>query len=449
MRKWVRVILHFWKLLSLSTPLVATAPLMLVCRSTAPGVEEKWWSYAVWAAQYASPAVLKFLQWASTRRDMFPAAFCDRFSHFQEHAPKHSWEQTEDALCMAFGDDWNERIAIDREPIGSGCIAQVYRARLRDTNERIAVKVIHPEVKRLVALDLDLMRGIVALVECVPQLQWLSAREGVEEFATLMNRQLNLRDEAHNLVRFGEHFQHRKGLLRFPRPNLDLTTDNVLIETFEEGLHFNELFSQLDAQDRKQVAHVVLESYLRMVFLDNFSHGDLHPGNLIFDMPSTKQKVASSTKAKTSVVAIDAGIVTRLDPAELRNLVELFHAVATGNGYRAGELIVLRSKPRVSHCGKVVSEAKCRDLDTFCRGMERIVSESLRFKLKLEKVHVGALLREVMELCCTHEVKLDGKYASIVVSIVVLEAVGRKLDPDIDILSVALPIIAQSLVKHA
>ena len=129
-------------------------------------------------------------------------------------------------------------------------------------------------------------------------------------------------------------------------------------------------------------------------------------------------------------------------------------AVATGNGYRAGELIVSRS--RIAHAAasaldpiqQRVLVADSVDHVAFCRGVERIVAQALRWNLKLHKVHVGGLLKDVMELCCQYHVPLEGKYASIVVSIAVLEAVGRKLDPDLDILSVALPIILQSRLQQ-
>jgi aarF domain-containing kinase len=390
------------------------------------------------------------------------------------------------ALRDALGDDWAAIVAIDTHapPIGSGCIAQVYRGTLRATGERVAVKVIHPQVKELVAFDLELMRLAVRAMEAVPRLQLLGGRESVDEFAAIMGRQLDLRAEAENLLRFKRHFRGRRGALGFPTPHLEHTTESVLVESFEDGMHFSEMCAQLDAPRRKAAARVLLESFLRMVFLDNFAHGDLHPGNLLFAAApqcDVQDQVPRHTNALLSlfgearqehkheaapVVAVDAGIVTRLEPEDLRNFVELFHAVATGDGHKAGELIVARSKPTrpIAPAGEkqrldtpadgakmAVSEqmtAKCTDVEAFCAGMEAIVNEALRWRLSLRKVHVGALLREVMELCCAHEVKLEGKYASIVVSIAVLEAVGRKLDPDIDLLAVAMPIIAQSLVQN-
>ncbi|CAH0486665.1 unnamed protein product [Peronospora farinosa] len=450
LRRLLRVVLHFAKLLSLALPLALTAPVAFSVGMILPKVTNQWWELALWLAQHSSPTVMKFLQWASTRRDMFPASFCDRFEMFHEHAPMHSWLQTQDALRMAFGDNWREILEVDSHPIGSGCIAQVYRARIKETNEEVAVKVIHPHVKQMVALDLQLLHGFVAMLEAIPTLRWIGGKDSVTEFASLMERQLNLRVEGENLALFTKHFRNRKGL-RFPVPLMNYTTENVLVESFEGGLHFSEILSTMEPPRRKAVARVVLEAYLRMVFLDNFAHGDLHPGNLLFDEQDGGRNARMSRSQairNAGVVVIDAGIVTKLEQQDLRNFVELFYAVATGNGYKAGELIVSRSKrSRVGPNGDTVP-IKCKDLESFCTGMEKIVGEAMSWRLNLKNVHVGSLLRQVMELCCTHEVQLEGKYASIVVSIAVLEAVGRKLDPDIDILAVALPIITQSLIKN-
>ncbi|CAI5741496.1 unnamed protein product [Hyaloperonospora brassicae] len=450
LRRLLRVARHFAKLLGLALPLALLAPLAVAGGKVLPVLTTRWWELALYLAQFSSPTVMKFLQWASTRRDMFPASFCDRFEAFHEHAPMHSWTQTQDALKTAFGEAWIDVLELDEHAIGSGCIAQVYRGRIKATNQDVAVKVIHPHVKELVAMDLQLLHGFVTMLETIPTLQWLGGKDSVTEFASLMERQLNLRVEGENLALFSKHFRNRKGL-RFPVPLMDYTTENVLVESFEDGLHFSEILSQMEPPRRKAVARVVLEAYLRMVFLDNFAHGDLHPGNLLFDEQSTggnARRSRSEAMRNAGVVVIDAGIVTKLEQQDLRNFVELFYAVATGNGYKAGELIVSRSRgSSVGPNGDLVP-AKCKDIESFCTGMEKIVHEAVSWRLNLKNVHVGALLRQVMELCCTHEVKLEGKYASIVISIAVLEAIGRKLDPDIDILAVALPIITQSLVKN-
>ena len=120
-------------------------------------------------------------------------------------------------LCEAFGDDYAERIEVDRTPIGSGCIAQVslssvdlvsvclsiclsvcmcthlippcpqvYRGTLTKedgSKQDVAIKLIHPHVRAMIAVDMDIMRFVAYLIELFPSLEYLSMKEIVEEFA--------------------------------------------------------------------------------------------------------------------------------------------------------------------------------------------------------------------------------------------------------------------------
>ena len=60
---------------------------------------------------------------------MFGERVCRRFKHLQDNTPVHAWEQTVLSLDRMFGASWPEHLELERTPIGSGCIAQVYRGR--------------------------------------------------------------------------------------------------------------------------------------------------------------------------------------------------------------------------------------------------------------------------------------------------------------------------------
>ena len=117
----------------------------------------------------------------------------------------HSWEHTCEILK-------NNNLrhesfeSFDTTPVGSGCCAQVYYAKYQ--NQEVAVKVLHPDIKRRFLRDLTVLRSIVDSVSWIfPQLHWLSIRESLEEFATLMNIQVNLQNEAMNLLKFHNNFK--------------------------------------------------------------------------------------------------------------------------------------------------------------------------------------------------------------------------------------------------
>ena len=95
------------------------------------------WSYVKFALQQAGPAFVKLGQWISTRRDVFQPDVCDTLCHLQKDCYTHSWHHTETILELELGEDWKDYFdEIDPIPIGSGCVAQVYKWVLSDKGMR-------------------------------------------------------------------------------------------------------------------------------------------------------------------------------------------------------------------------------------------------------------------------------------------------------------------------
>lgn len=94
-----------------------------------PGLGAPWLRLLRRAAEAAGPTCVKLGQWASTRRDLFSEAFCDEFSKLHVEVSPHPWGHTDELLRKAFGEDWPGILKLpSREPVGSGCVAQVYKA---------------------------------------------------------------------------------------------------------------------------------------------------------------------------------------------------------------------------------------------------------------------------------------------------------------------------------
>ena len=83
------------------------------------------------ALERAGAAFIKWGQWAATRRDLFPPDLCQELEHLHACAPVHALALTQDAIQGAFGAAYDELFdEFPAEPIASGSIGQVYRARL-------------------------------------------------------------------------------------------------------------------------------------------------------------------------------------------------------------------------------------------------------------------------------------------------------------------------------
>lgn len=264
----------------LAAPLTILYPLSRISETA-----ERWsWSYGLWGIEHAGPTFLKLAQWATTRHDLFSPEFCQYFGKLRDDTRGHSWRETLKVLEKDLGLVSNH-IELEKEPIGSGCIAQVYRGNLKKATGQypagteVAVKVQHPGIWHKVCVDFYIMGKFARFLEGLPwlNLEYLSIVDSVEQFRDIMLPQLDLTIEAKNLQRFNRDFTDDRRV-SFPHPIHGLTTEHVLTETFLHGKPILEFAKELDPSGKKELAYLGLETTLKMIFLNDFLHGDLHPG---------------------------------------------------------------------------------------------------------------------------------------------------------------------------
>ena len=171
----------------------------------------------------------------------------------------------------------------------------------------------------------------------------------------------------------------------------------------------------------------MVKSFLKMVLIDNFVHGDLHPGNILLQ---------TDEKGENSLVYLDAGLVVELNGRDRKNFLNVFQAVSDRNGRRVGMLMLEQAK---NH--------NCDDPEAFLRGMESVVNNVEHFKLS--EVKIGSVLSEVLNLVRKNQIQLDSAFTNLVLSIILLEGLGRQLDPDINIFQKAVPMLMKARLNTA
>lgn len=147
------------------------------------------------------------------------------------------------------------------------------------------------------------------------------------------------------------------------------------------------------------------------------------------------------------LVILDAGLTAKLTRSDRVNFVDLFTAVAFGEGWEAGRLLLERAKHQ-----------ECRDPDDFCESVAKIVSRfigppvrlvdlrAVSSRFTMRNLRMGQALQDILSLSMTHKVELDPAFVGVVIAVTILEGVGRTLDPDIDLWAVARPFL-QNIVK--
>ncbi len=243
-------------------------------------------------------AYLKLGQLLSTRVDILPAEFVKELEKLQDRVPPLPLAVFKDK----YGKLFSEFREIDEIPIGSGSVAQVHRAVLKNGKE-VAVKFLRPEAESSIKRDIFLLKRVIRFASLflfpVREFKILSI---VEEFERMLLEELDLSAEAAYMEQF-RRFSEKEPALFVPAVFWDLSDDSVLVTEFIRGRKLTEL-AELSEEERKELAEKFVHIVHRTIFELGTFHGDLHPGN-IFVLPDGR------------IGFVDFGIVGRLPPETL------------------------------------------------------------------------------------------------------------------------------------
>jgi len=384
---------------------------------------------------------IKLGQWLASRPDIFPPDLCHALSKLFDNAPPHAWASTEAALRD--GDVLRHLASIETVPLNSGSVAQVHRGILRDdvdgipAGTAVAVKVLHPHIREQIAADIAAMRMMINAVEAVvPGAVYFDGQRALSEFSSLIQSQLDLQRECDNLLQFRYNFRDFDGVV-FPAPAPSITTRDVLVETFEEGVPLH-AFDHRNDPEGACLADIGCHMFLKMLFEDNFTHADLHGGNLLVRRRKERRgpwwQVPASLCSQ-EIVVLDPGLAVTLSPIERENFIALFGSVACGDGKLAAELMLDRSRNLRKECNR----------EEFVKSIQSVVEIANSNDFKLSDVDFGAVLTQVLTAVRVHGGSIDGNFASIVVSVIIGEALGRSLAPDLNIFAASAPYMMRYL----
>ncbi len=355
---------------------------------------------------------VKFGQILSTRPDLLGPGYIEPLSRLQDRVKPEASKAILKVLAREL--PGREFASFDITPLASASVAQVHRARLPDGTD-VAVKIQRPGVERRIIGDCAILAFWAKCLHVLPSIRPLSLPGAVAEFAHSLEGQLDFRQEALNNRRFAAAFAEVEGI-GVPRVEDRWSTGRVLTMEFIDGVKGSQ--PERVGGDRPRLARLGANAILKMIFVDGFVHADLHPGNIILT-------------GDGRVVMIDLGMVAEIPKNLMRPWIQTFTALGQQNAAEVARLLYVYS-PSVGKFSYDAYEAE-------------VVAWFAPFAGKrLGEVEASAVLTGVLAILRKYRIRIDPSFTVVHIAMLVAEGLGKQLDPTLDIVQMALPILLKS-----
>ncbi|ACB96476.1 2-polyprenylphenol 6-hydroxylase [Beijerinckia indica] len=364
------------------------------------------------------PSYVKLGQFLATRPDVVGPVVVRELEHLQDRMMPFPREIAVATIEAAFGQPIDKIFVDFGEPLAAASIAQVHRAVVRDaTGERdVAVKIMRPGVERRFKRDLSDMVSVARLAErFISDMRRLKLVEVVDTMARAVKMEMDFRLEASAASEFAENTA--KDLdFRVPVVDWDRTTKDVLTLEWISGIPLSDV-EALAARgyDLPDLGRVVIQSFLRQAMRDGLFHADMHQGNLFID-------------DQQRLVAVDFGIMGRLNFNERRFLAEIIYGFITRDYRRVAEVHF--------EAGYVPRTYRIED---FAQAI-RAIGEPIHSRTA-DQISMARLLTLLFEVTALFEMKTRTELVMLQKTMVVVEGVARKLDPKLDMWSTSEPVV--------
>lgn len=362
------------------------------------------------------PAYIKFGQILSTRPDVVGEELALQLKYLQDKLPPFPIAVARKMIEAELNQPVDRIFSEFSEPVAAASIAQVHRARMADTGQEVAVKVLRPNIGRDFRKDIDAFYLAATLIEFLaPSARRLRPMDVITHFDGVVQGELDLRLESAAAGEFAANTKDDAGF-QVPTVIWHLSGRQVMTLDWAEGTNMGDNVA-IDAagHDKRLLASRVLQLFLNHALRDGYFHADMHQGNL---------KVA----ANGNIIAYDFGIMGRLDEYTRRVYAEILFGFIRKDYRRVAEVHF--------EAGYVPAD---RDIDEFARAL-RVVGEPI-FGMDASRISMARVLTYLFEVTERFGMETRTELILLQRTMVVVEGVARSLDPHINIWQVAAPIV--------
>ncbi|HEY8949427.1 MAG TPA: 2-polyprenylphenol 6-hydroxylase [Rhizomicrobium sp.] len=376
------------------------------------------------ALESLGPAYIKLGQVLATRPDLVGADTARALETLQDRLPPFATDEAKKQIEVSLLKPVDALFASFGEPVAAASIAQVHIAETADdSSKKVAVKVLRPGIAQEFAKDLSAFAFAARVAErWSPEARRLRLRDVVNTLAASVAIELDLRMEGAAASELAQDTKNDREF-RVPVVDWNRTSDRVLTSEWIDGTPIRDpAVVKAAGHDSKRIAVIVVQSFLTQALRDGFFHADLHPGNLFVD-------------GEGRLVAVDFGIMGRLDPAMRRFLAE------TLAGFLARDYMRVA---RVHYDAGFVPQI--HPIETFAQAL-RAVGEPI-FGRTARDVSMAKLLAQLFDTTYRFDMPAQPQLVLLQKTMVVVEGVARALDPDFDIWESSRPVVEKWMLEQ-
>ena len=362
------------------------------------------------------PTFIKMGQVLSSRPDLIPVDLLNELTKLQDHVPPFGFEHVKTIIASEFGKPHDEIFeSIEETPFASASIGQVHRARVNNNNQ-IAVKIQRPGIRKIIETDLEIMLHLASITENnIEEVALFKPVKIVEEFAKTLEKELDYTIEASSMKQMAEQFKNDK-TIHIPKVYSDESSERVLSMEYIRGIKADDVDAiQSAGLDRKLITRRGADFIMKQVFEHGFFHADPHPGNLF-------------VMEKNCICPVDFGMTGFVDQLTREVFVDLIHSIATNNFKRTARLLCELAEYDIQP-----------DLTRLEKDLSLFVSQHLSKVLK--DIKTAKMVNQFLELCATHNLRIPPDFFLMIKAFISIEGVAKKLDPDFDMISHAVPYV--------
>jgi ubiquinone biosynthesis protein len=386
---------------------------LLKARGGAAIARHPWETRLRLALAELGPTFIKLGQILSTRPDLVGVRLAEEFQQLQEkvHAdpPDVVRKLVESELGRTI-----EQLFAEFEPaaMASASIGQVHLARLH-SGEAVVVKVLHADIEKKVAVDMDILAGLAAMAEMVPEFHNYRPSAIVAEFQRAMKRELDFGREERNIQQFAHDFRDDP-TVHIPATYPHLSSRRVLTMERLVGIKLSEP-ARLAASgiDSDEVARRGAAICLKMIFDNGFYHADPHPANLMVMEGCT-------------IGLLDFGMVGRIDERLHEQVSEMLVAVSSLDAEHTTAMLLRLGKTPF-------------DLDRSALTLDVADFLSYYASQPLDRFDLSGALKEMLEQIRRYHIMLPARIGMLLKALITLEGTARAVSPKFNLIEMIRP----------